>query len=81
MSNLAIPYASLGKYTDVENLQIQVLDMRNRPLEQEHPDKMYSLTKTYQGLGKYADAEKLQIKPQYLWNRLLEKNSQIQLQP
>ena len=32
MSNLAILYASLGKYTDVENLQIQVLDIRNSPL-------------------------------------------------
>ena len=54
----------LGKYTEAEKLEIQVLDVRNRILGVEHPDTintMENLAGIYRKLGKYAEAEMLVI--------------------
>jgi hypothetical protein len=40
MGNLASTYRNLGKYTEAEKLEIQVLDARNRILGVEHPDTL-----------------------------------------
>ena len=45
-------------------LQIKVLNLRRRLLEEEHPDTFTAinhLAVIYESLGKYADAEKLHI--------------------
>jgi hypothetical protein len=55
MGNLAETYQNLGKYTEAEQLKIQVLEARNRILGVEHPDTIdavASLAVTYGGLGK-----------------------------
>ena len=59
-----LTYRHLGKYTDAEKLDIQVLDASNRILGVEHPDTIHAmanLASTYQHLGKYTDAEQLDI--------------------
>jgi tetratricopeptide (TPR) repeat protein len=64
MAHLAITYQYLGKYTEAEKLEIQVLDARNRILGVEHPDTitaMANLASTYLDLEKYTEAEKLEI--------------------
>jgi hypothetical protein len=43
MANLAATYQNLGKYTEAEKLQMQVLDARNRILGVEHPDTFTNL--------------------------------------
>jgi hypothetical protein len=43
MANLAVTYGSLGKYTEAEKLEIQVLDARNRILGVEHPDTINAM--------------------------------------
>jgi hypothetical protein len=53
-------HESLGKYVDAEKLQVQVLDMRNRLLGEDHPDTinaMNNLAIIYKCLGKCANAE------------------------
>ena len=74
MANLALIYASLGKYAEAEKLQMQVLDASNRILGVEHPGTikaMGNLAETYQYLGKYREAEKLKIKVLDTRNRML----------
>ncbi|KIJ93719.1 hypothetical protein K443DRAFT_684247 [Laccaria amethystina LaAM-08-1] len=64
MANLAATYQNLGKYTEAEKLEMQVLDARNKILGVEHPDTiraMANLAATYWNLGKYTEAEKLKI--------------------
>ncbi|KIJ93731.1 hypothetical protein K443DRAFT_12658 [Laccaria amethystina LaAM-08-1] len=64
MANLAATYQNLGKYTEAERMEIQVLDARNRILGVEHPETIKALSQlaeTYQNLGKYTEAEKLKI--------------------
>ena len=54
----------LGKYTEAEKLEIQVLDAWNRILGVEHPatiTSMANLAVIYKTLGKYTEAEKLEI--------------------
>ena len=73
MKNLTVTYHNLRKYEDTEKLQIQVLDMRNRLLGEEHPDTisaMSNLAVTCKSLEKYADEEKLEIDVLNLGNRL-----------
>ena len=65
----------MGKYTEAEKLDIQVLDARNIILGAEHSDTinaMGNLAKTYQYLGKYTEAEKLDIKVLDARNKILE---------
>ena len=74
MGDLADTYHCLEKHADAEKLQIQVLDLRNKLLGQEHPDTISAicnLANTYHCLGNYAKAEKLQIQVLDLRNRCL----------
>ena len=64
MSNLARTYQQLGKHVDAEKLQIEVLNLRNSLLREEHSHTISAINNvavTYQNLAKYNDAEKLQI--------------------
>jgi len=64
MGSLAITYDNLGNYADAEKLQIQVLNMRNRLLGEEHPHTitaMENLARTYHNSKKLKDAEQLEI--------------------
>ncbi|KIK05404.1 hypothetical protein K443DRAFT_641160 [Laccaria amethystina LaAM-08-1] len=45
MGNLALTYSNLGKYTEAEKLQVQVLDARCRVLGEGHPDTVMSKDK------------------------------------
>ena len=57
-------YQTLGKYTEAKQLEIQVLDARNRILGVEHPHTikaMAHLAATYRNLGKLKYAEQLEI--------------------
>ena len=40
LGNLAATYHILGKYTEAENLEMEVLHVRNRILGVEHPDSI-----------------------------------------
>ena len=74
MANLAATYQKLGKYTEAQKLQMQVLDARNRILGVEHPETlraMGNIAATYVKLGKYTEAEKLQMQVLDARNRIL----------
>ena len=63
-----------GYTKEAGNLQIKVLDTRNRILGVEHPDTiraMASLASTNRDLGKYIEAEKLEIQVLQVRNRML----------
>jgi len=77
MAHLAATYRYLGKYTEAENLVMQVLDARNRILGVEHPDTindMAHLAAIYWSLGKYREAEKLEMQVLDARNRILGVN-------
>ena len=66
-------YRDLGKYTEAEKLQIQVLHARNKIQGEEHPDTISAtshLAVTYSDLGKYTEAEKLQIQFLHARNKI-----------
>ena len=74
MESVAATYHSLGRYTEAEKLEIQVMDARKRILGVERPDTvkaMESLAATYNDLGKHTDAEKLKIQVLDARNRIL----------
>jgi len=63
-----------GYSREAENLEIKVLDTRNRILAVEHPDTinaMENLAITYGSLGKYTKAEELEIQVLDARNRIL----------
>jgi len=73
MANLASACQCLGKYTEAEKLNIQVLDARNRIFGVDHPETinaMENLATTYQNLGNYAEAEKLEAQAHELKRRV-----------
>jgi tetratricopeptide (TPR) repeat protein len=73
MANLAAIYQHLGKYTEAEKLEMQVLDASNRTygVEQDTIFAMANLAATYQNLGKYTEAEKLQMQVLDARNKIL----------
>jgi tetratricopeptide (TPR) repeat protein len=74
MDNLALTYSNLGRYTEAEKLQIQVLDARSRILGKEHPHTIMSmgnLALTYNNLGRRTEAEKLQVQVLDATSRIL----------
>jgi tetratricopeptide (TPR) repeat protein len=78
MGNLAVTYSNLGKYTEAEKLEIQVLDVRNRILGVEHPHTilaMENLAATLRSLGKYKEADKLVIQAQEVNSRVIGATS------
>ncbi|KIK05841.1 hypothetical protein K443DRAFT_90526 [Laccaria amethystina LaAM-08-1] len=63
-----------GYFKEAENLQIQVLDARNRILGVEHPEtinSMANLASTCREQGKYTEAEKLDMQVLDARNRIL----------
>ena len=78
MAHLALTYGHLGKYTEAEQLEIQVLDARNRILGVEHPDTikaMVNLALTCRSLRKSTEAETLETQAYELKNRVLGAES------
>ena len=64
----------MGKYTEAEELEMQVLDVGKRILGVEHPDTIRAtanIAATYRNLGKYTEAEKLEIQVLDARNRIL----------
>jgi hypothetical protein len=61
---LALKYAGQGRWTEAEELHIQVVETRKRVLGPEHPDTlaiMSSLASTYLEQGKWNEAEALSV--------------------
>ena len=55
-------YRELGRWTEAEKLQVQVMETRNTVLGLEHPDTlkiMSSLASTYWKQGQWTEAQKL----------------------
>ena len=64
MANFAVAYSKLGKYTEAEELEMQVLQIRKRNLGEENPNTILAkanLASTYRNPGKHTEAEKLKI--------------------
>src|SRR6266516_3644333 len=64
MANLASTYREQGRWTEAEELQVQVMEIRKRVLGQEHPDtltSMSNLASTYREQGRWTEAEGLQV--------------------
>ena len=63
----------MGKYTEAETLQMQVLDARKIILRVEHPDTILSMSNspvTYRNLARYTEPKKLEIQAHELKNRV-----------
>ena len=74
MGNIAVTYQCLGKYTEAEKLEIQVLDARNKILGVEHPNTikaLENLAAIYNNLERHTEAEKLNIQVLDARNRIL----------
>ena len=62
MNNLASTYWNLGRWQEVEELQVIVVEARKRVLGEKHPDtllSMESLAITYRSRGRMAEAMEL----------------------
>jgi len=60
MNNLASTYRNQGRWTEAEELEVQVMETRRRVLSPEHPDtltSMNNLASTYRNQGRWAEAE------------------------
>jgi tetratricopeptide (TPR) repeat protein len=63
-SKCAIALYSDGRYEEAEELQVQVMQMRNRVLSDEHPHTLISmanLASTYRNQGRWKEAEELEV--------------------
>lgn len=64
MINLASTYRSQGRWTEAEELELQVLEKEKRILGAEHPEtlsSMHSLAYLYRSQGRYREAEELKV--------------------
>ena len=80
-TSLAETYYGMERYTEAEELMIQVLDGRNRILGVEHPDTINArsnLVEIYKNLRKYRVAKKLDIKLWIQGAEILKWSTQIQ---
>ncbi|KAL3467558.1 hypothetical protein BJX64DRAFT_299707 [Aspergillus heterothallicus] len=62
MTDLGWVYRGQGRWTEAEKLELQVLEIRNRMLEPDHPDTLATMTNlanTCSDLGKWQEAETL----------------------
>jgi hypothetical protein len=74
MGHLANTYSNQGSWNEAEQLQLQVMDMRNKLFGPEHPDtllSMESLAKTYFNQGRWNEAEQLQLQVMDMRTKLL----------
>ncbi len=63
MANLASTYRNQGRWTETEELDVQVIAKSSRVLGLEHPDtlaSMASLASTYRNQGRWKEAEELE---------------------
>ncbi|KAF8530242.1 hypothetical protein BU17DRAFT_78873 [Hysterangium stoloniferum] len=63
-ADLNATYCELGRWTDAEQLEVQVLKVREQLLGTEHPDTLTAranLAGTYHHLGRWTDAEQLEV--------------------
>ena len=75
-ATLARTYQNQGRWTEVEQLQVQVKDMRKKLFDIEHPDTLTSMgnihvARTYQNLGRWIQAEQLQVQVMDMRKKLL----------
>ena len=64
MINLALTYRNQGRWTEAEELEVQVMETRKRVLGAEHPDTLISmanLASTQWNQGRWTEAEKLEV--------------------
>jgi tetratricopeptide (TPR) repeat protein len=64
MANLASTYRNQGRWKEAEELEVQVMETRERVLGEEHPDtltSMANLAVTYRNQGRWDEAEKLEV--------------------
>jgi hypothetical protein len=62
VANLASTYRSQGRWAEAEELEVQVMEARNRVLGPEHPDTLASignLASTFWNQGRWTEAEEL----------------------
>jgi hypothetical protein len=62
MNNLATALSDQGKYTEVEQMYGEVVEVRERALGKEHPStlaSMNNLALVLRDQGKYAEAEQM----------------------
>jgi hypothetical protein len=72
--NFALVLKENGDFNNVEQLEIQVMDMRKKLLGAEHPDtitSMANLASTYQNQGRWNEAEQLEIQVMDMRKKLL----------
>jgi hypothetical protein len=65
-----------GRWTEAEQLDVQVMETRKRVLGEEHPStltSMANLASTYRNQGRWKEAEELQAKELEICSRLLGK--------
>jgi hypothetical protein len=75
MANLASTYRNQGRWTQAEELDVQVMETRQRALRPEHPDTLTSIVKlasTYQKQGRWTQAEELFVQVMETRKRVLE---------
>jgi Tetratricopeptide repeat len=61
---VALAYTVGGRWKEVEELEVQVMETRKRVLGQEHPDTLSSianLASTYWNQGRWKEAEELDV--------------------
>ena len=64
IANLASTYWNQGRWTEAEQLEVQVMETRKRVLGIDHPDTLISianLASTYRNQGRWTEAEQLDI--------------------
>ncbi|KIJ37249.1 hypothetical protein M422DRAFT_111164, partial [Sphaerobolus stellatus SS14] len=65
MANLACTYWEQNRFSEAEDLEVKVLQMRRHKLGEDHPDtltSMKNLASTYQSQGRLSEAEELEEK-------------------
>ena len=64
MGNLARIYSDQGRWSEAEQLEVQVMEMRKKLLGTEHPSTLISmgnLAITYSNQGRWIEAEHLEV--------------------
>src|SRR2546430_6102919 len=74
IANLASTYWNQGRWTQAEELEVQVMETRKRVLGAEHPSTLTSianLASTYRNQGRWTQAEELEVQVMGTSSRVL----------
>ena len=74
MANLASTYRNQERWTEAEQIEVQVLETRKRVLGEEHPltlTNMANLASTYSNQGRWTEAEKMFVQVMEMRKRVL----------